>query len=340
VLTEEKLLTRDVGLEGRSVIRLADFTAEPDAIAAVERGWRPFVSSGDVAQALGNGRLLLVATRSPSPPLFGVGFGVREQDRGSPSFHWAGRRARLLVPRSVDESLLLVEGRRFERSGATTVTVTESADEKLLVSRKVAPGPFQLLVPRRAAGAGAAPGMDVLVLDCDASESLPKLPIGVRPLEGCFVVSRAETFAPGETWERTADSGYRANVGAASDGLLDPLGFHDREREADGQDFRWTSERASILWLPRAGFRPTTLAVRWHAAGSEPLHVELAADDRVFARLEARPNGFQEAVVTLPKETIERLSSGASRIGFSTSPVRVGGDPRALGVAVDHVTLY
>ena len=88
-LTDD-LLLGPVRSMNKRLVRLSDFSDEPDPPTGRTRRWQVWYHGGRVAEALGNRRLLAVGLRDPAPPLFGPGFGLREREPGQPSVRWAG----------------------------------------------------------------------------------------------------------------------------------------------------------------------------------------------------------------------------------------------------------
>jgi hypothetical protein len=327
----------------KRLVRLADFTVEPDAPNAADAAWQTWTRRGPVAEALGNRRLLSVAIRDPAPPLFGPGFGVRESPPGRPSFRWAGPAAHLYVPADQGPLCAVLSGERPGETGSTTLRVTEAASGRLVLTRLVVPGPFDLAIVPRAVY-GPMPGPAEYVISCDRPKDLPLLEGATRPAQGCFTFREAtSSFAPEALWTR---QGARlvADLGAPGDGRFDPEGFFGRERIGDaGLDLRWTTGEASVVFSPVPGFFPTRLVLRARAV-SKPVDVVVSVGPVSAGTLRVSP-GLADAFVVLPPEAARALSGPEPlRLSFrvpTTVPksAGVGQDTRALGIAIDRIAL-
>ena len=327
----------------KRLVRLADFTDETDAPNLVDSLWSTYTRSGRVAEALGNGRLLTVAVRDPAPPLFGPGFGARESVRGEPSFRWAGPAAHLYVPADQGPLCAVLSGERPGDAGETTLRVSEAGSGRLLVERRIGPGPFDLAIVPRAIF-GPMPGPSEYVLSCDRPKDLPPLEGAKRPARGCFMIREATySYAPEALWPRQG-SRLVADLGAPDDGRFDPEGFFGREKISDtGLDLRWTTETASLVFSPVPGFTPSRLILRARAvAGPVDVAVSVGNASAGFVRV---ATGLAE--VSLPlKPDSQRALAGPEpvRLSFRT-PTTVpkdagrGDDTRALGIGVDRVSL-
>ena len=328
----------------RRLVRLSDFTAEPDDPPSGDPLWRVWWRGGRVAEALGNRRLMTVAVRDPAPPLFGPGFGVKESAPGVPSFRWAGKSARLIVPGLDGPPVAYLVGERPGDGGPTRLVVTDAETGREVLSRTVDPGPFELAIADRPVY-GPLERPRHFLLSCDRPVPLPPMEGGMRPKEGCFVFREATRSFPRERmWERLGGE-YRLDVGAKDDFRAGLEGFYGRETAADvGADFRWTSGRASLLWAPRPGFAPRQLAVRAMTTGG-PVAVEVSVGGHPAGRLQLPGEGFAEGRVDLSGLALEAL--------VGTDPVRIvltsptvsprsagkGDDPRELGIAIDRILL-
>ena len=326
----------------RRLVRLADFTAEPDNPPARDPAWRVWWRGGRVAEALGNRRLLTVGVRDPAPPLFGPGFGVKESAPGLPSFRWAGPAAHLIVPGLDGPPAAFLVGERQAFGGPTTLTVTDVITGRVVVSRTIVPGPFELgIVDLPVYGPLERPRE--YVLSCDRPTPLPPLEGGRRPAQGCFVFREATFSAPPEKlWEKLGEE-YRVDVGSREDFRAAPEGFYARETAAGGNvDFRWTSGRGSLAWVPRPGFRPRQIAVRAMTAGGE-VPVEVSIDGRPAGTLFYRGGDFTEERLDLAGAALEAMTgTDPVRIVLSSPAVSPkasgkGEDARELGIAVDRV---
>src|SRR5664279_366091 len=213
----------------KRLVRLADFTGETERPDVSDPAWRTWTHGGPVAEALGNRRLLAVAIRDPAPPLFGPGFGVRESAPAVPSFRWAGPAAHLYVPADQGPLCAVLSGERPSEAGDTTLRVTEAGSGRLILTRHVAPGPFDLAIVPRAV-VGPMPGPAEYVLACDRPKDLPPLEGATRPARGCFT--------------------FREAIGDT------------------GLDLRWTTGDASIVFSPVPGFAPARLVLRARAAAA------------------------------------------------------------------------
>jgi hypothetical protein len=292
---------------------------------------------------LGNRRLLVVATRDPAPPLFGPGFGVKESMPGHPSFRWAGPSARLIVAADQGPPAATLSGERPGYGGATTLTVTEAVSGRILVSRTVEPGPFELTILDRPVF-GPMPGPAQYVIACDRFVDLPPLAGAIRPAKGCFTFLEATISRPPEHVWMWQGARLVADLGAPDDGRYDPDGFWAREKIADaGLNLRWTKERASVAWAPVPGFAPGRIVLRLRSV-AEPKDVSIFVNGVLAGAVRAGP-GLAEASSPLTPDAA-RLLAGleCARIELRT-PTEVpkslgkGDDTRALGVAVDRISL-
>jgi len=343
-LSDEDLLLPATG-RNRRLVRITDFSDEPDPPSRTDPGWKVFFRGGRIGEALGNRRLLAVGVRDPAPPLFGPGFGVREKLPGTPGFRWAGPSARLVIPGLEGPPVALVRGERTATGGPTTLTATDAETGEVLLSRRVLPGPFELaIVPVLVYG--PLPRPREVVLTCDRPEALEPLPGGFRPRSGCATFREA-TFSipPEEVWERLGRERI-LDLGTPRDAWADLEGFHDRETEAsNGQTLRWTSARASFVWLPIAGFVPREIAFRATVPGTAPAHVAVSIGGAAAGSVEVLPGGFAEARLALDEAARARMSgAGPVRVEVR-APVLVppaagrAADPRELGVVVDRVVV-
>jgi hypothetical protein len=339
---EEELVQAPRQMNKR-LVRLADFTGEKGAPDRVDPVWRSWSRGGRVAEALGNRRLLSVALRDPAPPLFGPGFGVKESAPDAPSFRWAGPVAHLYVPADQGPLCAALSGDRPGDAGDTVLRVTEAGSGRLLLERRIAPGPFDLAIVPRAVF-GPMPGPSEYVLSCDRPKDLPALEGATRPAKGCFTVNEATySYAPEAIWTRQAKR-LVADVGAPDDGRFDPEGFFGREKIADtGLDLRWTTGAASIVFSPVPGFVPSRLVVRARSVAA-PVDVAVSVGNVLAGTLRVAP-GLAEVSCPLPPEAVRALSGPEPvRLRFrmpTTVPKDVGkgSDTRALGIGVERVSL-
>jgi len=343
-LSDEDLLRPGTG-RNRRLVRIADFSDDPEAPSRTDPAWRVFFRGGRIVEALGNRRLLAVAVRDPAPPLFGPGFGVREKLPGTPGFRWAGPEARLVIPGLEGPPVALLRGERTATGGPTTITATDAETGEVLLSRRVRPGPFELaIVPVTVYG--PLPRPREVVLTCDRPEALEPLPGTLRPRAGCATFREA-TFSipPEEVWEKLGPERI-LDLGTPRDAWADLDGFHDREKEAsNGQTLRWTSARASFAWMPLAGFVPREVAFRATVPGTVPAHVAVSIGGVAAGSVEVLPGGLAEARLTLDEAARARMSgAGPVRVEIRAPvlvPPAAGGaaDPRELGVVVDRVVV-
>ncbi|MEO6324725.1 MAG: hypothetical protein ABIT01_06685, partial [Thermoanaerobaculia bacterium] len=245
----------------KKVVRLADLTDEVGVVSGNDPAWKSWTHRGRVAEALGNGRLLSVAVRVPAPPLFGPGFGMKEHREGAPSFHWSGPSSRLIVPGLEGPPAALLTGERAGDSGPTTIRVVDAFTGATVMTREVAPGPFDLTIlsPRTV---GPLPRPREYTISCDRTQPLANVN-GTRPKAGCFVFLEATaSVAPDRLWQREGDR-FALDIGSPQDRNGDPEGFFARERiEAIAIDMRWASASSSVRFVPVTGFLPHTLAIR------------------------------------------------------------------------------
>jgi hypothetical protein len=327
----------------KRLVRLADFTAEPEPPDRSDPLWKTWLRAGPVAEMLGNRRLLVVATRDPAPPLFGPGFGVKESVPGRPSFRWAGPSARLIVAADQGPLAATLSGERPGYGGPTTLTVTQASSGRVLSSRTIEPGPFDLTILDRPVF-GPMPGPAEYVIACDRCVDLPVVDGASRPAKGCFTFLEATISRPPEhVWMR---QGARlvADLGAPDDGRYDPDGFWPRERSAGtGLDLRWTKERASVVWAPVPGFAPGRVVLRATAVAA-PKDVSIFVNG-ILAGAVRVVAGLTEVSSPLTPDTARLLAGPeCARIELRT-PTEVpkalgkGDDARALGVAVDRIAL-
>jgi hypothetical protein len=326
----------------RRLVRLSDFTSEPDDPRGRDPAWQVWWRGGRVAEALGNRRLLTVGLRDPAPPLFGPGFGVKESAPGIPSFRWAGPAAHLVVPGLDGPPAAFLEGDRPVEGGPTRLTVTEVPSGRVVLKRTIAPGPFDLaIVDGPVYGPLERPRQ--YLVSCDRPAPLPPLDGGVRPLAGCFRFRDATVSVPRERlWDPMANE-LRVDVGSPGDFRAAPEGFHGRETLPGGiADYRWTSGDAAVTWIPRPGFAPWAIAVRAMTPGGV-VTVAVTVDGAPAGKLTFRSAGFSEQSLVLPPEAVAALSGTAPvRIGLSSPTVcpkraGAGSDERELGVGVDRV---
>lgn len=327
------------------LVRLADFTGDADPPCRVDPVWKTWFKGGRVAEMLGNNRLLAVGVRDPAPPLFGPGFGVTEEEPGKPAFHWAGPAARLVVPGLEGPPVALVAGERDGDAGPTTLRVTDAATGALVLTRPLAPGPFELaIVPRTIYGPLSAPA--VWILSCDHPKPLPRLEDAKRPELGCFSVLDATFSLPPEAIWRRLDDRFVLDVGSPSDRSADLVGFHARERvEPSGLEMRWTGGEASVAFSPVAGFVPRRLVLRARAPAAAAVSVRITVGGLFSGEISVRSGDFADYALDF---------SEVQRDGFrGTDPVRIGlssptwtprdagagNDSRPLGVGLSRITL-
>jgi len=327
----------------KRLVRLADFTGETEAPDVSDPAWRSWTRGGLVAEALGNRRLLAVAIRDPAPPLFGPGFGVRESARGMPSFRWAGPAAHLYVPADQGPLCAVLSGDRPAEAGDTTLRVTEAGSGREILTRRIAPGPFDLAIVPRAV-VGPMPGPAEYVLACDRPRDLPLLEGATRPARGCFTFREATfSYAPEALWTRQV-ARLVADMGAPDDGRFDPEGFFGREKIGDtGLDLRWTTGDASIVFSPVPGFTPARLVLRARAVATS-VDIVVSVGGIAAGSVRVAPS-LGEVSLALPLEAVRLLlGPEPSRLSFHTTTTvprdaGVGQDTRALGIGIDRISL-
>lgn len=327
------------------LVRLSDFTGVSDPQSANDPGWKTWSNGGRVAEALGNRRLLVVGVRDPAPPLFGPGFGVTEEERGRPAFRWAGPRARLVVPGLEGPPVALIAGERDGDAGATTLRVTDAETGATVLTRTIAPGPFELaIVPHTIVG--PLPQPVVYVLSCDRPIPLPKLDGAERPELGCFRILEATySIPPEELWARRGER-YELDVGTPADRRANLAGFYARERnEKTGLEMRWTSGSSTATFSPVPGFVPRRLLLRVRPPGGEAVPLRISVAGIACGEILVSPGGFEERRVILP-DAARAAFRGADPILLTlTSPTWVprlagkGDDDRPLGVGLTRLTL-
>ncbi len=329
----------------RRLVRLADFTGDADPPCRDDPAWKTWTRGGRVAEMLGNGRLLTVGLRDPAPPLFGPGFGVTEEEPGAPPFHWAGPRARLVVPGLEGPPVALLAGVRDAEAGATTLRVSDAATGDVVLTRKIEPGPFELaIIPSEVFGPLSQPV--AWILSCDRPEPLPRLEGAERPRLGCFrILDATASLAPEAIWARR-EARFDLDVGSASDRSADPAGFHARERlSPSGLEMRWTAGEASVTFSPVEGFVPRRLVVRARAPGTEPVPVRVAVAGLSCGEIRVQPGDFADYGLDLPEEGRTPFRGEAPVRIVLDSPTWVprdagaGDDARALGVGVTRISL-
>ncbi len=327
------------------LVRLSDFTGDADRPDLADPLWHTWSRGGRVAERLGNGRLLAVGVRDPSPPLFGPGFGVKEEPPGRPAFHWAGPEARLVVPGLEGPPVAILSGERDAESGPTTLRVTDAATGEVIESRTVNPGAFDLaIVPRTIYGPLSQPVC--WILSCDRPRALPKLPGGERPLLGCFTFRDTAFSVPPEAlWSRRGDR-FDVDLGMPSDRSVDLAGFYARERiGADGVAMRWTSGEASAAFSPVPGFAPVRLVLRLKSPSDESFSVQVKVGGVPCGEATVPAGDFCERSFELPPAAREAFQGDDPVRIVLTSPTwtpREGGggdDPRPLGVGVARISL-
>ncbi len=325
----------------KRLVRLSDFTAEPDPPDRRDAVWSTWLKGGRVAEMLGNRRLLVVATRDPAPPLFGPGFGPKESAPGRPSFRWAGPRAHLLVAQDQGPLAATLSGERPGAAGPTTLTVTQAGSGRVVLSRVVEPGPFDVTILDRPVF-GPMPGPADYVISCDRTVDLPPFPDGARPARGCFTILESTISRPPEhVWMRLGARAV-ADLGAPDDGRYDPDGFWAREKVADaGPDLRWTKGSASLAWAPLAGFSPTRVVLRARSVAS-PKDVSIFVDGALAAVVRVDVGLADVAAPLSPAATRALSGPERARIEIRTATevprdVGKGDDTRALGIALDRI---
>lgn len=341
-LTDDLLLDTVPSINKR-LVRIADFTDEPDPPDRSDPAWHSWFHGGRVADALGNRRLLGVALRDPAPPLFGRGFGPREREPGQPSVRWAGPEARLIIPGLQGPPAALLRGQRQHLDGPTTLTVRDAETGQVLLTRHLEPGNFELaIVPVPVYG--PLPRPREVVLSCDRPQALPELQGARRPSSGCFLLRESTFSAPPETlWERLGEERL-LDLGRSRDewGSLD--GFHERETDPQsGLTLRWTSGRSSFVWVPQPGFAPREIAFRAKAPRDVAVTVAVSIGGVPAGSVSVLPGDFSEARLSLDEVARARMAgAGPMRVELE-SPVFVpkaaglGDDPRSLGVILDRV---
>ncbi|MCC6132993.1 MAG: hypothetical protein IT186_23940 [Acidobacteria bacterium] len=328
----------------KRLVRMTDLTLEPPSAYQDDLAWRIFADSTWVARNLGNKRMLVVGVRDPAPPVFGPGFGVREIESGKPTFRWSGPRAHLFVPGLAGPPAALLHGLRPAEGGPATLTVTEPLSGRVVISERIEPGDFELLISDRLYH-GPLPGPAEFVISCDAVIKLPEMLGAVRPREGCFVFREITWSGPAESlWDRMGDSEFRIDIGTPQDGRGGLTGFFGREEIGDtGVNKRWSRAEASVLWIPQTAFVPARLSIRAHAPSSSPVVVKVKVGEIEAGSLEVKPAPISESTLELPPAAAASMTGAHPvRISFS-SPVFVpakaglGEDTRELGIAIDQI---
>ncbi len=324
-------------------VRLADFTDEVDPPDRRDPVWHSWYHGGRIAERLAIDRLLAVAVRDPAPPLFGPGFGLKEKEPGRPSFRWAGPKAHLIVPGLDGPPVAILSGVR--EGSPTELTVTDDQTGARVVTRKIDPGLFDLVVAV-APVYGPLPRPRSYTIGCDHPTRLPPFAGGSRPSEGCFVFREATFSIPPEKLWQPRPSERFLDLGARWDDQGDPQGFWDRETIAAlGVDMRWTSGRASVLYVPVPGFFPSRLVVRCRPPFGEAVGVRVRIGDADAGTLVVPPGDFAAHRLDLtPLAAAALRGHEPLRIELSmpvVSPKQAGkgDDPRPLGIGVDWIAL-
>ncbi len=343
-LTDD-LLLESVPSINRRLVRIADFTDEPDPPDRSDPVWRSWFHGGRVADALGNRRLLGVAVRDPAPPLFGPGFGPREREPGGPSVRWAGPEARLIIPGLQGPPVALLRGLRQHQEGPTTLTVRDVETGGTLLTRHLEPGNFELaIVPVPVYG--PLPRPREVVITCDRPQALLELQGSRRPSFGCILFREATASAPPESlWERLGEERI-LDIGSPRDAWGGLEGFHERETAPrSGLTVRWTSGRSSFAWVPRPGLSPREIAFRTKAPGDAPVTVAVSIGGAPSGSVTVLPGDFAEARLSLDGPARARMA-GAEPVRIELeSPVFVpkaaglGDDLRKLGIVLDRVVV-
>ncbi|HYN42190.1 MAG TPA: hypothetical protein VE129_10465, partial [Thermoanaerobaculia bacterium] len=341
-LTDDLLLETVPSLNKR-LVRIADFTDEPDPPDRSDPAWQSWFHGGRVADALGNRRLLGVAVRDPAPPLFGPGFGPREREPGQPSVRWAGPEARLIIPGLQGPPVALLRGLRQHQEGPTTLTVRDVETGRVLLTRHLEPGNFELaIVPQPVYG--PLPRPREVVISCDRPQALLELQGARRPSSGCALFREATSSAPPESlWERLGEERI-LDVGSLRDAWGGLDGFHERETTpGSGLKVRWTSGRSSFAWVPQPGLAPREIAFRAKAPGDVPVTVGVSIGGLAAGRVSILPGDFADVRLALD-DAARAFMAGAEPVRVELeSPVFVpkaaglGDDPRRLGFVLDRV---
>jgi len=343
-LTDDLLLETVPSLNKR-LVRIADFTDEPDPPDRSDPAWHSWFHGGRVADALGNRRLLGVALRDPAPPLFGRGFGPREREPGQASVHWAGPEARLIIPGLQGPPVALLRGQRQHLEGPTTLTVRDAETGLVLLTRHLEPGSFELaIVPVPVYG--PLPRPREVILSCDRPQALLALPGSRRPSSGCVLLRDSTFSAPPESlWERLGEERI-LDLGRPRDAWGGLDGFHERETDPqNGLTVRWTSRSSSFVWVPLPGLLPREIALRAKAPADAPVAVAVSIGGVPAGSVSVLPGDFAEARLALDEPARARMAGpGPVRVELE-SPVFVpkaaglGDDARELGVVLDRVVV-
>ncbi len=329
----------------KRLVRLADFTDDPEPQSASDPGWKTWRREGLVAESLGNGRLLFVGVRDPAPPLFGPGFGVTEEEPGRPAFHWAGPEARLVVPGLEGPPVALLAGERDGVAGETTLRVRDASTGETVLSRRIAPGPFEVaIVPRTIFG--PLPRPVVYVLSCDRPVPLSKLEGTERPALGCFrILESTFSVPPEQIWARRGER-YELDVGGSSDRRAGLTGFHARERnEKTGLEMRWTSGEAALFFSPVSGFVPRRLVLRVRPPGPDAVLLRVRVAGIPCGEILVPPGDFDERGLDLPPEVrlairgVEPVVITLSSASWVPKSAGMGNDDRPLGVGLTRISL-
>jgi hypothetical protein len=228
---------------------------------------------------------------------------------------------------------------------STELTVTDDQTGAVVLARRVDPGPFGLVVAV-APVYGPLPRPRSYTIGCDRPMRLPPFAGESRPLEGCFVFRDATFSVPARDLWQQRPSGRLLDVGAPSDAQGDPDGFWERETiAASGTDMRWTSGRASVLYVPVPAFFPSRLVVRCRPPFAEAVQVRVRVGDADAGTFVVPPGDFVESRLDLPPRAAaalgehEPLRIELSMPALSPKQVGKGDDLRPLGISVDWIAL-
>ena len=270
----------------------------------------------------------------------------KESAPGRPSFRWAGPSARLLVAGGPGPALGDALGRAARpRPARRRSPSRRPARGGVLVSRAVAPGPFDLTIVDRPVF-GPMPGPAEYVISCDRPVDLPPARRRDAAREGLLHVPRGDVLASARSALDAAGRAARGRPRGAGRRPLRPRRASGaREDRGHGPRPPLDDRRARVVLLgararlrsgarrpPRARGRGRPKDVAIYVNGV--LAADACASGRASPRrLGASPAGGRGS----PRgPRAARGSSSARRRTVPKAPA-TGDDTRALGVAVDRI---
>lgn len=126
------------------------------------------------------------------------------------------------------------------------------------------------------------------------------------------------------------------DVGSAADALY-VQSFHDAEREPGGT-YRWTGPTSRLVFPgtpANSEWRVTLRLSGMRPAGAAPPAIDILADGRLVGQFQTVAE-FRDYTVTIRRQPV---AAGNLTIAIRSPTFRPPGDPRALGVQLDAITL-